>query len=102
MRHALSVFLLLALFAGPAQSLVSARENREPRESVSRWETMDYGPFLSMTLNQGLEACGRDCATLKAVVLRFGETTSPACMAYDTETMRVSAAWSGGFIDFKA
>ncbi len=61
---------------------------------------MDYGPFLSMTLNQGLEACGRDCATLKATVVKFGSGMKTACMAYDTETMRVSAAWSGGFIDF--
>lgn len=61
---------------------------------------MDYGPFLSMTLNQGLEACGRDCATLKATVVKFGSGSRPMCMAYDTETMRVSAAWSGGFIDW--
>src|SRR5260221_8364609 len=61
---------------------------------------MDYGPSLSLTLNQGAEACGCDCATRKATVLRFGKDYSTGCMAYDRETMRVSAAWSGGFIDF--
>ena len=90
MRHAL---VMLTLFA----ALAARAENRQ---GGGRSESMDYGPFLSMTLNQGVEPCGRDSATMKATVVRFGDAYNTACMAYDTELMRVSAAWTGGFIDF--
>lgn len=69
-------------------------------EYESRWSTMDYGPFLCFTLNQGMDTAGRDNATLKALVVRSSCPDCRACIAYDTELMRVAGAWSGGFIDF--
>lgn len=67
----------------------------------NKWETMDYGPFLSMTLNLGKANNGSDNPVLKATVVKLGDKTNPVCVAYDTETMRVAAVWEGGFIDWK-
>ena len=64
-----------------------------------QWEAMDYGPFLSMTLNMGAKANGSDNPVLKANVIKLGDKDHPAYIAYDTDTMRVAAVWTGGFID---
>ena len=66
----------------------------------NKWDSMDYGPFLSMTLNMGKETNGRDNPVLKATVIKLGDKDHPAYIAYDTDTMRVAAAWMGGFIDW--
>ena len=91
MRHVLAIFCLIA------PCFCAGAENRL---DGGRAESMDYGPFLSMTLNQGQEASGRDNATMKATVVRFVNGYGTECMAYDTELMRVAQVWSGGFIDF--
>jgi hypothetical protein len=66
-----------------------------------QWEAMDYGPFLSMTLNLGSKANGSENPVLKALVIKLGDKEHPAYIAYDTDTMRVATAWTGGFIDWK-
>ena len=90
MRNMLYMFCVFALSAARIAGY----------EGGGRWESMDYGPFLSLTLNQGADQAGRDNATMKATVVKFGSGYSTACIAYDTELMRVCQAWSGGFIDF--
>ena len=80
--------------------LASAAVRGEDYAYESRWSSMDYGPFLSLTLNQGLDTAGRDNSTVKALVVRSSCPECRACIAYDTELMRVAGAWSGGFIDY--
>ncbi|MEI6233085.1 MAG: DUF6797 domain-containing protein [Planctomycetota bacterium] len=94
MRH----LLVIACLVAPLFGAVVAYEGEF---GGGRAESMDYGPFLSMTLNQGNEQSGRDKGTMKATVVRFGKSDNSICFAYDTELMRVSQAWAGGFIDFK-
>lgn len=64
-------------------------------ETRPRSQLMDYGPFLALSLN-----FGSDNMTLKGLMISLNkEKTANIC--YDTETMRVSAAWTGGYIDYK-
>ena len=64
------------------------------------WDKMDYGPFLNLTLNLGTKTNGSDGSVLKASVIKLGDAEHPAYIAYDTDTMRVAAFWTGGFIDW--
>ena len=77
-------------------STVAASCGEAPKK---QWEAMDYGPFLNMTLNMGAKANGSDNPVLKATVIKLGDKDHPAYIAYDTDTMRVAAVWTGGFID---
>ena len=86
-------FIVLSAFL----SIQMAFSGEAPK---NKWDSMDYGPFLSMTLNMGKETNGRDNPVLKATVVRLGDKEHPAYIAYDTDTMRVAAAWVGGFIDW--
>jgi hypothetical protein len=53
---------------------------------------MDHGPFVSTTL-------GTDPVTEKAIVVRVATDTA---VAFDTDLLRVSAAWTGGFLSWYA
>ena len=82
---ALTLLLTAAVFGGEKQ--------------LPQWEAMDYGPFLSMTLNLGNAENGHEHPVYKATVVRLGDKEHPVYVAYDTELMRVAAAWSGGWIN---
>ena len=60
----------------------------------TRWSDMDYGPFFSSTL---LVPSQKQNVTHKAVSIRLGKDKKYA-VAFDTELLRVSAAWSGDFL----
>jgi hypothetical protein len=81
MRNALAhVVPLLALAALPAQ-------NRD-------WPySMDYGPYLMTTFEGG----GRSGDTYKGVVVKVGD----GAVAFDTELLRLSAAWTDGWLRLK-
>jgi glucose/arabinose dehydrogenase len=79
MRH----LLLLVLF------LTTLRAGEAPR-----WAQMDYGPALGCSLQIGTEY------VLRALIVRLDEEKQTH-VAYDLETMRVAALWTGGFIDGK-
>jgi glucose/arabinose dehydrogenase len=70
----------------PAMSGVNVMSNR--------WGQMDFGPFFSSTL--GIPS-NKSNITHKAVTVRLGKE-SQAAVAFDTELLRVSAAWTGGFV----
>ena len=57
-------------------------------------EEMDYGPFLTATWGEG-----KDNFTPKGVAVRLSREPL-AYMIFDTELLRVSAAWTGDFTDF--
>ena len=79
MRHLLLLLVLLTpLRAGEAP----------------RWAQMDYGPTLGCSLQIGNEY------VLRALIVRL-DKEKQTYVAYDLETMRVAALWTGGFIDGK-
>jgi glucose/arabinose dehydrogenase len=60
--------------------------------SKTRWSDMDFGPFFSSTLGAPLP---KGNITHKAISIRLGKD---AAVAFDTELLRVSCAWTGDFI----
>jgi glucose/arabinose dehydrogenase len=58
----------------------------------TRWSDMDFGPFFSSTLGAPLP---KGNITHKAISIRLGKDAS---VAFDTELLRVSCAWTGDFI----
>jgi hypothetical protein len=82
MRH-------LALLSILLTSLATLRAGEAPR-----WAQMDYGPAFGCSLQVGSEY------VLRALIVRL-DRERQIHVAYDLETMRVAAMWTGGFIDGK-
>jgi hypothetical protein len=61
-----------------------------------RYQRMDYGPFLSHTFEATPE---NKNTTNKGIAVAFGD--HDAGIIFDTELMRYSAAWTGGFVQLK-
>jgi Domain of unknown function (DUF6797) len=55
---------------------------------------MNHGPFISSTI-------ATEPVTEKAIAVRVNEQAS-AVMAFDTDLLRVSAAWTGGMLNWFA
>jgi hypothetical protein len=68
--------------------------NTRPRQDNTQWGRMDYGPFISHTIGAPAPA-GND--TLKGVAVKLDG--GKAGMLFDTQLMRMSAAWTGGFLN---
>jgi hypothetical protein len=102
MRHP-----LLALFG---ILLTAAAQAAPPPEPTIGWE-MDYGPFLSGSLDRDkavseknskesqeqLGAANRNGLAAKAINVRLGR--GKAGVAFDTDLLRYAAGWTGGFLD---
>jgi glucose/arabinose dehydrogenase len=58
----------------------------------TRWADMDFGPFFSSTLTIPSQ---KHNVTHKAISIRLDEKHA---VAFDTELLRVSAAWTGDFL----
>jgi hypothetical protein len=58
-----------------------------------RYEIMDYGPYLMATF----EAEPKGNFTYKGLAIRLGGDQQAAVL-FDTETMRMAAGWTGGFV----
>ncbi len=69
--------------------------------AAQRWSEMDYGPFLTSTLE-----VGRDNIANKSVSIRLDEgaggvSEGGAFVSFDTDTLRYAAGWTGrGFMDW--
>lgn len=74
----LAIWLLAVINAHAAAALPKA----EYREQI---------PFLSATISA-------DTTTLKGLAIKAGTTNEPAAICFDTELLRVSAGWTGGFV----
>ncbi|MEY2410296.1 MAG: hypothetical protein QOF48_2966, partial [Verrucomicrobiota bacterium] len=70
-----------------AAAKADAKSQKKERKGT-KWDLMDVGPFFSSGL------AGRH-QTLKAVTIKLG-TNATAC--FDTELVRMSAGWTGGFL----
>ena len=77
---------------------VLALRAEEPAKPMP-WEEMDYGPFLSASLEnaQGKTALdGQGSAANKGIAVRHG--AREACSLFDTETVRMAGGWTGGWL----
>lgn len=52
---------------------------------------MDHGPFVSWTIRDGTNV------THKGIAIKFDREV-PAAVCFDTDLMRISVAWTGGFL----
>jgi hypothetical protein len=65
-----------------------------PAQDSSWPYSMQYGPYLMTTFEGG----GQSGDTMKGVVVRLGDD---AAVAFDTELLRLSAAWADGWLRLK-
>lgn len=67
------------------------------------FEVMDYGRFHTATFTNAdgkSTLNGKGCATDKGIAIKLG-AESAGTMLFDTDLLRMSGAWTGGFIKFK-
>ncbi|HEX8911743.1 MAG TPA: LamG domain-containing protein, partial [Humisphaera sp.] len=64
----------------------------------TRWSDMDFGPFFSSTITPPLDKAN---VTHKGISIRLGKDKRHA-VTFDTELLRMSAAWEGPFIKLAA
>lgn len=58
-----------------------------------RADQMNYGPFLSHTIE-----AGENNTTNKGIVLKLGDKPTVGNVVFDTDMLRYSAGWSGGWL----
>ncbi|MES2569906.1 MAG: DUF6797 domain-containing protein, partial [Verrucomicrobiota bacterium] len=83
----------LALLTLAFNALPAGAQNNRPAPPL-KWDTMDLGPFHSGTFKVN------DQVTAKGIAIKVGSGNETATVLFDTELLRVSATWSGGFIRF--
>jgi hypothetical protein len=54
-------------------------------------EYREHIPYLAATISS-------DTTSLKGLAIKVGSTNEPAAICFDTELLRVSAGWTGGFV----
>ncbi len=74
----------------------------EPQE-LTPWTTMDYGPMMTMSVEFG----SSDNIAQKAIIARLdegpgGAARGTAWIAFEHDTLRMAAAWTGEFIDWNS
>jgi hypothetical protein len=66
--------------------------------SKNRWAEMDFGPFFTSTLGIPTD---RTNFAMKGISIRLAVPNAPSttgAVCFDTELLRISAAWTGGFV----
>lgn len=92
-RLALAASLAVAPFAS-AQDKPSTPAPAVKKPAAIPWDAMDLGPFFSGTFKV------RDQVTAKGIAIKVGTKEAPVTVLFDPELLRVSAAWTGGFLTF--
>lgn len=98
-----------AAFSHPASAEAVAWDAKKWRRarrlggSGTSWDNLDYGPFLSSTVVANMPG---DNMTYKGVSVKLGNVTingqsQPAAVCFDTQLMRMSAGWVGGFLTLR-
>jgi hypothetical protein len=77
-----------------AEKKARKSERREP----GRHEVMDYGRFLTATIKAPTP---RDNNAMKGIAIKVGTPEKPAAVCFDTDLLRVSAGWTGGFLKLR-
>jgi len=65
-----------------------------PLHAAIPWDATDLGPFHAGCFKVNGQI------TAKGIAIKVGDKESPATVLFDPELLRVSAAWTGGFIKF--
>lgn len=81
-RKLIAWIALVFLSLGIETQAASAQPKAEYREHI---------PYLAATISS-------DTTSLKGLAIKVGTTNEPAAICYDTELVRVSAGWTGGFV----
>ncbi|MHA3774049.1 DUF6797 domain-containing protein [Verrucomicrobiota bacterium sgz303538] len=71
--------------------------------AAPKWEEMDYGRFLSHTINNAQGKTTFDqkgCAANKGIAIKLGQNNE-ATMVFDTDLLRMAGGWTGGFLKLK-
>ncbi len=87
------VLFVSALCTGSPSGAAEAPKKTTERK---KWE-MDYGPFLNLSVQMPGENPG---STPKGVAVRVGDERQ-GTVVFDTDLLRCTGGWVGGFIDFK-
>ena len=77
------------------QAWEKRRASTRPPEGQGRYAQMDHGPFFSGTIDTLFPT--RESYTNKGIVIRL-RRDPPAALCFDTELIKVSAGWTGGFL----
>ena len=75
-----------------ASLVLLAQDPKAPAKGAD----MDYGPFFSSTLSRGKSDKDADILAFKAITVKVGKD---AALSFDTDLLRMAAAWTGGFLD---
>ena len=90
--------IVAACLIGALTALVPAHGRAAPQAPPAKpWVDMDYGPFMSFTLEAPRPAGN---LAYKGIVIPLRPDRS-ASMVFDTDLLRWSAGWRGGFIDWR-
>jgi hypothetical protein len=73
---------------------LGGRRESQRKQDNTQWGRMDYGPFLSHTIGA---PAPRDNVTLKGIAVKLDG--GKAGQLFDSQLMRTSAAWTGGFLN---
>jgi len=88
-------FVLAAVLAWSSLPLWAGEEKPKDAPKPPPWYTlMDYGPFLLDTIT------GKGGDVAKGLAIPFGDDGKAGGICYDLDLLRVSAAWSGGFLKY--
>ncbi len=73
-----------------------ARRAEQKKKDAPRHEQMDYGQFLSASIKAPTP---RDNNAIKGIAIKVGaDDAKEAAVCFDTDLLRVSAGWTGGFL----
>lgn len=110
-RLTLAAAALAALSFVGSYSLPMASAEQKPKPAPKKidpnaptpWDHLDYGPFLSASI---LAPAPAGNMTYKGVAVKLGSVKvngedREASICYDTQLLRVSAAWTGGFLHLR-
>ena len=93
---------LATLVCVPAIQAQEAKKGNRPRrekpkQEDTQWGKMDYGTFLMASIGQPTPGKGNNAD--KGVVVHIGTKETPAAICFDTDLLRVSSGWTGGFLN---
>jgi hypothetical protein len=104
-RKLIALVATSVIFAALPQTFGADKKAAKKPKDVNEvrtgtWSEMDYGPFLSASI---VAKQPHDNVTIKGIVVSLGasrEGADSASIVFDTQLMRIGAAWTGGYLNF--
>ncbi|PKA97757.1 hypothetical protein B0O79_1426 [Flavobacteriaceae bacterium MAR_2009_75] len=97
-KHFFSLLLfrpVLAIMVGLGL-IVSTQAQVEPAETPDNMNAMNHGPFVSSSIAYD-PVTTNSISVNKGIAVKLGDNNQ-AVMVFDTDLLRVSSAWTGGFL----